>query len=72
MRPARAPIAELDRVPLAQEVESDDGAMVPAGLTGTVDGIWAEGAGFEVEFAQPFSALATVRADAIAAHYPRR
>lgn len=68
----RRPILELDRVTLANAVESDDGEIVPAGSTGTVVGIWAKGAAFEVEFAHPFSALATVRADAIGSHIPRR
>ncbi|MGE8131862.1 DUF4926 domain-containing protein [Methylobacterium sp. NPDC080182] len=66
-----ASIAELDRVTLSQEVEGDEGEKIPAGSTGTVVGIWAGGAAFEVEFAQPLSALATVKADAIASHQPR-
>lgn len=68
----RASIAELDRVTLAQEVEGDYGERVPAGSTGTVVGIWAGGAAFEVEFTQPVDALATVKAGAIASHQPRR
>lgn len=72
---AGASVAELDRVTLGQDVESDvesdDGETVPAGATGTVVGIWAGGAAFGVEFTVPVSALATVRAEAIAAHHPR-
>lgn len=64
-------MAELDRVTLGRDVEGDDGETVPAGATGTVVGIWAGGAAFEVEFTAPVSALATVRAEAIAAHHPR-
>ena len=66
-----ASIAELDQVTISREVESDDGDTVPAGATGTVVGIWAGGAAFEVEFAEPVSALATVKADAILSYSPR-
>lgn len=55
-----APIGELDRVRLLSAVLGDDDQCIPAGSTGTVVGIYAGGDAFEVEFTQPFDALATV------------
>ena len=55
-------IQELDRVALLVDVLGDDDVRVPAGSVGTVVAIWAGGAAFEVEFARPVDALATVEA----------
>lgn len=63
-------IRELDLVTLAVPVRSDEGHDVPAGSVGTVVGIWAGGSGFEVEFLEPFEALATVRSREIGDHRP--
>ncbi len=61
----RFPIDELDEVILSRDVVDMDGQCVPAGSVGTVVGVWGEMAAFEVEFTQPFQALATVQRDAI-------
>ena len=60
--PDRVRIAALASVTLAVPVLSDEGGMVPAGAQGTVVGVWAGGDAFEVEFTQPFEALASVEA----------
>ncbi|GJD94673.1 hypothetical protein OCOJLMKI_1876 [Methylobacterium iners] len=64
----RFPIDELDLVTLAVDVESNEGEIVPAGSSGTVVGVWGAGEAYEVEFAQPLQALATVAANLIAEH----
>jgi hypothetical protein len=61
----RSLIDELDEVVLSRDVVDMDGQCVPAGSVGTVVGVWGEMAAFEVEFAQPFQALATVQRDRI-------
>ncbi|MCJ2091326.1 DUF4926 domain-containing protein [Methylobacterium sp. J-072] len=38
---------------------------VPAGTTGTVVAIYADGEAFEVEFTEPVDTLATVEADTV-------
>ncbi|MCJ2074116.1 DUF4926 domain-containing protein [Methylobacterium sp. E-016] len=62
---ARLPIDELDHVTLAYPVESAAGERVPEGASGTVVGVYAGGKAFEVEFTQPFNALATVHLDGV-------
>ena len=57
-------IEELSRVALATDLEVEGGRL-PAGSTGTVVGIYRQGAAYEIEFTQPFHVVATVRADAI-------
>jgi hypothetical protein len=57
---------ELARVTLARPVLSDEG-QVPAGSTGTIVHVWSSGTSSEVEFTRPFRAVATVKADDIAA-----
>jgi hypothetical protein len=57
---------ELARVTLARPVLSEEG-QVPAGSTGTVVHVWSSGTTREVEFTRPFRAVATVKADDIAA-----
>jgi len=59
-------LTELRRVTLARPVPSDEG-LVPAGSTGTIVHVWNSGTVCEVEFTRPFQAIATVRADDIAA-----
>lgn len=61
---AHEPIEELTRVALSKPVETEDGVL-PAGSVGTVVGIYRGGAAYEVEFAKPFHAVATVMPDAI-------
>lgn len=51
---------ELDVVTLKAAAVSDDGAMVPAGATGTIVAIYGDAVAFGVEFESPFHALATV------------
>lgn len=60
-----APVVELQRVTLARLVDCEEG-RVPAGATGTIVHVWRNGAAFEVEFTQPFHAVATVQAQDIA------
>lgn len=62
----RHTIDELDEVTLAVIVHSDEGKPIPEGSRGTVVGVWGEGESFEVEFSEPFHALATVELSAIA------
>lgn len=56
------PFAELSMVRLLVAVPTDGGGTVPAGSTGAVVGIWDDGKAYEVEFAEPVGALATVEA----------
>ncbi len=56
----RPAFRDLDRVRVLADVESDDGQHVPAGSIGAVVARWAHGVAFEVEFADPVDALATV------------
>ena len=57
----RSEVRDLDRVATAAVV-TDDGVTMDAGTEGTVVGIWREGEAYEVEFAEPMGALATVEA----------
>ncbi len=57
---------DLDSVLVTIPVTTDDGDAIPAGTEGTIGGIWRDGAAYEVEFAQPPGALATVGADDLA------
>lgn len=59
---ARTDLRDLDRVVLRVPVTTDDGDVMAAGTEGTVVGVWREGAAYEVEFAHPEGALATVEA----------
>ena len=56
------PVLELDRVRILRAVTGDDDLTVPAGATGTVVAVYADGAAFEVEFTEPVDTLATVEA----------
>jgi hypothetical protein len=60
------PIAELSIVTLGKPVQTKEGT-VPTGATGTVVHIHDDGRAFIIEFYEPFHAVATVEADAIAA-----
>ena len=51
--------AELDGVRLLCPVTTDKGTTIPVGTEGTIVGVWAQGAAYEVEFAD---GLATVEA----------
>jgi hypothetical protein len=57
---------DLDSVLVTIPVTTDDGDLIPAGTEGTIVGIWRDGAAYEVEFAQPPGALATVASDDLA------
>ncbi len=59
-------IAELSVVRLGKPVQTKDG-IVPSRASGTVVHVHNEGRAFIIEFYEPFHALATVEADAIAA-----
>lgn len=64
-RPKHGPgttLRDLDDVCLLAEVVTDDGERIAAGTEGTVVGVWNDGAAYEVEFAEPAGALATVEA----------
>jgi hypothetical protein len=41
---------------------TDDGVTMEAGSEGTIVGVWRDGEAYEVEFAEPAGALATVEA----------
>jgi len=64
--PAPRPRAELSRVTLARNVESEDGT-VPAGSSGTIVHVYPGGPAYEIEFTSPVHTVATVKADDIAA-----
>ncbi|MGX7707639.1 hypothetical protein [Methylobacterium sp. Gmos1] len=51
---------ELDVVTLKTPAMSDDGALVPAGATGTIVAVYGNAAAFGVEFEIPIHAIATV------------
>ena len=55
---------ELSRITLARPVKADEGT-VPAGAIGTIAHIWHSGKACEVEFIEPFHAIATVKANDI-------
>ena len=55
-------VRELDDVVLLADATTDDGDTIPAGTEGTVVSEWSEHEAFEVEFAEPEGALATVPA----------
>lgn len=57
-----AGLQELDDVVLLIDVLADDGSRIESGTEGTVVAIWHDGSAYEVEFAVPEGALATVRA----------
>jgi hypothetical protein len=59
-------IAELSIVRLGKPVQTKEGT-VPSGASGTVVHIHDDGRAFIIEFYQPFHAIATVEAEAIAA-----
>ncbi len=61
-------IHELDLVTLSAAVRTDEGVIVPEGVTGAVVAIWAKGEAFEIEFTGAFEGLVTVPADQIATH----
>jgi hypothetical protein len=62
---ARA-VPELSIIKLSLPVETKQGT-VPAGSTGTVVHAYSDGQAYIIEFYEPFHAVATVEADAIAA-----
>lgn len=55
-----AGLRELDDVLLLADARTDDGATIRAGTEGTVVAVWHDGPAYEVEFAEPEGALATV------------
>ena len=61
----RPDLRDLDRVALTAAVTTDDGDVMSAGAQGTIVGVWREGAAYEVEFAHPVGALATVEAGSL-------
>lgn len=61
-RPGAA-LRELDDVRVTVAVTTWDGDSIPAGTEGTVVAVWRDGLAYEVEFPEPMSALATVRAE---------
>ena len=54
--------ADLSRVALRVAKHVDEGDL-PAGSQGTVVGVYSDGAGYEVEFVQPISAVVTLNAN---------
>ncbi len=60
--------AELDRAFLVADVAvAGHQRPLPAGTSGTVVGVWAEGKAYEVEFSTPFPCLVTVPAEGLRA-----
>jgi hypothetical protein len=57
------PLRDLDRVALTAVAVTDGGDRMEPGTQGTIVGVWRGGAAYEVEFAQPPGALATVEAE---------
>jgi hypothetical protein len=65
--PAKAgSVAELGIVTLSKAVETSEG-VVPGGASGTVVHVHGDGRAYIIELYEPFHAVATVEADAIAA-----
>ena len=58
----RAPLPELSRVAVLVSTPTDADVTMPVGSIGTVVFVYNGGAAYEVEFAQPMGALATVEA----------
>lgn len=58
----RSDLRDLDRVALMARATTDDGATMEPGTEGTIVGIWRDGEAYEVAFAQPVGALATIEA----------
>ena len=58
----RSDLRDLDRVALITAAVTDDGVTMEAGSEGTIVGVWRDGEAYEVEFAEPTGALATVEA----------
>jgi type I restriction enzyme R subunit len=57
---------ELAEVYLAEDfTDTESGKTLPGGTSGTVVGIWKEGAAYEVEFTKPFACLVTIPAQAL-------
>ena len=61
-----SPIAELSIVRLGKPVQTKEGTL-PSGASGTVVHVHDDCRAFIIEFYEPFHAVATVEADAIAA-----
>ena len=60
------PVTELSVITPGKAVDTKQGTM-PAGSSGTVVHAYNNGQAYIIEFYEPFHALATVEADAIAA-----
>lgn len=58
----RSDFRDLDRVALKVAATTDDGVRMEAGSEGTIVGVWRDGEAYEVEFADPAGALATIEA----------
>ena len=56
--------SELSRVALRVAKHVNEGDL-PAGSQGTIVGIYSDGAGYEVEFVQPISAVVTLSSNEI-------
>jgi hypothetical protein len=65
-RPQPRPAVELSILTLGKPVETKQGTL-PSGSSGTVVHVFNDGLAYIVEFPEPFHAVATVEADAIAA-----
>ena len=60
LRNGAAAFPEHSMVALSTGMRLDDGRTLPAGARGAVVAIWADGEAYEVEFAAPFHAVATI------------
>ncbi len=61
-------IEEFAQVRLLYGVLTDDGIMVPLGTEGTVVGIWAKGAAYEVEFDLGLATVEASKLEATTSH----
>jgi len=60
-------LAEHAIVTLSSDARLEDGRLLPRGAAGAIVGIWRDGAAYEVEFREPFHAVATVPVRLVAA-----
>ena len=60
-----APFADLSVVEILRDVDTDEGATVPAGSHGTIVATWNNGEAYEIEFARPVVGIATVTGSAL-------
>jgi hypothetical protein len=58
--PPAGTLPELAVVRLGSPARTAEGDVIPAGALGAIVAVWSGGAAYDVEFAEPLGALATV------------